>query len=134
MQASLLIDISRLMARTRRGRLPTGVDRVCLAYIAHFGSRSQAVLQWGGWRRLVPYRESQELFALLQAPDSRFYRQAALIVARACLPPWPSQDGGNRIYFNLSHTGIDEPGQCIGFHCFQQAESCDVARVAPHDQ
>lgn len=108
MQASLLIDISRLMARTQRGRLPTGVDRVCLAYISHFGVRAQAVLQWGGWRRLVPYGASQELFALLQAPGPRFYRDAALVIARACLPPWPSQDGAKRIYFNLSHTGLDD--------------------------
>ncbi len=110
MQGSLLIDISRLMVRTRRGRLPTGVDRVCLAYIAHFGQRAQAVLHWGGWRRLVPYAASQELFALLLAPDDRFYRNASLVIARACLPPWPSQEGGNRIYFNLSHTGMDDEG------------------------
>jgi glycosyltransferase involved in cell wall biosynthesis len=108
LQGSVLIDISRLMARTRRGRLPTGVDRVCLAYIAHFGARAQAVVQWGGWRRLVPYGASQELFALLQAPGQQFYRDTALVIARACLPPWPSQDGANRIYFNLSHTGLDD--------------------------
>jgi glycosyltransferase involved in cell wall biosynthesis len=110
LQGSVLIDISRLMARTSRGRLPTGVDRVCLSYIAHFGARAQAVLQWGGWRRIVGYEDSQRLFALLQAPATTFYRDAALVIARACVPPWPSQDGGNRVYFNLSHTGVDDDG------------------------
>ena len=110
MQGSVLIDISRLMARTSRGRMPTGVDRVCLAYIAHFGTRAQAVLQWGGWRRIVGYEASQQLFSLLQAPASSFSRDAALVIARACVPPWPSQDGGNRIYFNLSHTGVEDDG------------------------
>ena len=110
MQGSVLIDISRLMARTARGRMPTGVDRVCLAYIAHFGARAQAVLQWGGWRRIVGDEASQQLFSLLQAPATSFSRDAALVIARACVPPWPSQDGGNRIYFNLSHTGVEDDG------------------------
>ncbi len=108
LQGSLLIDVSRLVGRTWRGRLPTGVDRVCLTYIGHFGPRAQAVLQWGGWRRLLPYRESQELFRLLQAPGSSFYQDAARIIASACMPPWPSQDGANRVYFNLSHPGLGD--------------------------
>jgi glycosyltransferase involved in cell wall biosynthesis len=110
MQGSLLIDISRLVVRTARGRLPTGVDRVCLAYVAQFGSRAQAVIQKGGWRRIIPFRESQELFALLQNPQSRFVLKAAQVIAKACLPPWPSQDAKGRIYFNPGHSGLDDRG------------------------
>lgn len=106
LQGSLLIDVSRLVGRTWRGRLPTGVDRVCLRYIGHFGPRAQAVLQGSWWRRLLPYRESQELFGLLQAPGSSFHQDAARIIASACVPPWPSQDGANRVYLNLSHPGL----------------------------
>src|SRR5688500_16966678 len=108
MDGSLLIDISRLMARANRGRLPTGVDRVCLAYVERFGDRAQAVLQWGSWRRIAPHAASQELFTLLRNPGHSFFRDAARIVARGCLPPWPSQEGGGRIYFNHSHSGLDD--------------------------
>lgn len=110
MQGRFLIDISRLVGRTQQGRLPTGVDRVCLEYLAHFGARAQAVLQRGSWRRLVPHDASQELFALLREPGPQFRRQVALVIAKACMPPWPSQDGAGRIYFNLGHSGLDGAG------------------------
>lgn len=110
MDGSLLIDISRLMGRASRGRLPTGIDRVCLAYIEHFGARAQAVVQWGAWRRIAPYEASQELFALVRTPGERFRSAAARIIARACVPPWPSQEGGGRVYFNHGHSGLDDEG------------------------
>jgi glycosyltransferase involved in cell wall biosynthesis len=110
MQNSLLIDISRLIGRAAKGRLPTGVDRVCLAYVARYGHRSQAVVQWGGWRRIFPHGESQELFSLVLQPGGRFVRDLALVIARACMPPWPSQDAGGRLYFNLGHSGLTQGG------------------------
>jgi glycosyltransferase involved in cell wall biosynthesis len=110
MDASLLIDISRLLARASRGRLATGVDRVCLAYVERYGPRAQAVLQWHGWRRIAPYGASQELFALLRKPDASFRGKATRVIAHACLPPWPSQDGRGRIYFNHGHSRIERPG------------------------
>lgn len=108
MHSSLLIDISRLMGRASRGRLPTGVDRVCLAYIERFGERAQAVLRWGSWRRIAPYRESQELFTLLQAPGPHFFRDATKVIARACMPPWPSQDARGGLYLNMGHAGLGD--------------------------
>ena len=110
MEGSLLIDVSRLMGRANRGRLPTGVDRVCLAYLARFGPRAQAVIQKGGWRRILAYRDSQALFELLQRPGTDFFRDAGLLLARACLPPWPSQAGRGRIYLNPGHSGLDDTG------------------------
>ena len=110
MEGSLLIDVSRLMARFSDGRKPTGIDRVCLAYLARYGARSQAVMQKGGWRRIAPYGESQALFSLMLDPDKSFFRKAALIVARACMPPWPSQEGRGRPYLNPGHTGMDRAG------------------------
>jgi len=110
MQGSLLIDISRLMGRTGNGRLPTGVDRVCLAYLSHFGPKAQAVLQAWGWRRIMPYRESQELFRLLLENGPHFLRDARLALTRAYLPPWPSQDGAGRISINPGHSSLDDLG------------------------
>lgn len=108
MEGSLLIDISRLVGRASHGRLPTGVDRVCLAYLERFEARAQAVLQWRGWRRIVPHGASQELFALLRHPGPDFAARATRIIARACLPPWPSQDGRNRVYFNHGHSRLED--------------------------
>jgi glycosyltransferase involved in cell wall biosynthesis len=108
MHDSVLIDISRVVSRASRGRLPTGVDRVCLAYIESYIDRAQAVLQWGAWRRIAPVRESRELFELLLRPGPHFRRDTAKVIARGCLPPWPSQDAKGRIYFNIGHSRLDD--------------------------
>lgn len=106
----MLIDISRLLGRAAQGRLPTGVDRVGLAYLARWGERAQAVLQKGTWRRLVPAAQSQALFALVQSPPTDFGWRLNKLIARACVPPWPSQDAQGRVAFYLGHSELDRPG------------------------
>ncbi len=112
MPAALLIDISRLLGRAGQGRLPTGVDRVCLEYVRSWGGRACAVLQKGSWRRILGYADSQALFALLLAPKPgpRLGPQIGCLVAKACLPPWPPQDGLGRAALYLGHMGLERPG------------------------
>ncbi|AMH42755.1 hypothetical protein AXG89_33915 [Burkholderia sp. PAMC 26561] len=38
---NILLDITRLLNRLYDGLLPTGVDRVGLAYIEHYGARAR---------------------------------------------------------------------------------------------
>ena len=106
----MLIDISRLLGRVGQGRLPTGVDRVILAYVARWGHLAQAVLQKGAWRRLVPQAESQALFDLVLQPPPDFAWQFKKLIARACVPPWPSQEAKGRAAFYLGHSDWDRPG------------------------
>lgn len=110
MSADIFIDISRLLARASQGRLPTGVDRVCLAHVQHWGAHARAVVQKGSWRRLVPQKASQALFALLLQPPPDFSRQANWVIAKACMPPWPSQDASGRPGLYLGHSGVDTDG------------------------
>ena len=105
-----LIDISRLLDRISRGRLPTGIDRVCLAYIARWGGRSRAVIHRDNWRRLVSYADSQTLFGWLQDPPKDLARRVNWLIARACIPPWPSQDAKGALSFYLGHSGLDLAG------------------------
>jgi glycosyltransferase involved in cell wall biosynthesis len=112
-KAEVFIDISRLLRRALRGRLPTGVDRVCLAYVARCGEHAQAVLLMGRVRRVLAYRESQALFALLLAPppDLTFLAfRMARIMASACLPPWPAQRAAGKLGFYLGHSGVEGRG------------------------
>jgi glycosyltransferase involved in cell wall biosynthesis len=106
----MLLDVSRLISRIADGRLPTGVDRVVLEYIRRWGPQARAVLQKGKWRRIVSHGHSQELFELLVAQPADFRSKVNWTLARACIPPWPSQDAGGAFSFNLSHTGIEQPG------------------------
>ena len=110
MKAEVFIDISRLLRRALRGRLPTGVDRVCLAYVARWGERAQAVLLMGNWRRVLAYRESQALFALLLAPPPELAFRMAHVLARAFLPPWPAQKTAGKLGFYLGHSGVEGRG------------------------
>jgi glycosyltransferase involved in cell wall biosynthesis len=105
--APLLLDVTRLIWRRWKGRYPTGIDRVCLAYLEHFASQSQAVIQHGGFRRILDRRASNELFALLEEPGDfkrrlvgGFLRHLHRIGAK----------GQGRIYLNVGHTGLNSAG------------------------
>lgn len=110
MQGDLLIDISRLLSRLAQGHLPTGVDRVCLAYADHWGHRARAVVQKGSWRRILSPSSSQELFGILREPQPHFRRRVNRAITRALVPPWPSQDAGGQPAFYLGHAGMEAPG------------------------
>ena len=105
--APLLLDVTRLIWRRWKGRLPTGIDRVCLAYLRHLGSRSQAVVQHDRFRRILDRDASQRLFEILASP-AHFRLKLPLGFIRhfrglAC-------SSGHRLYLNIGHTGLDAPG------------------------
>ena len=51
------------------GKLPTGIDRTCLAYLRQYRSRALAVVQRGGFTRVLNAARSAALFDLLLEPD-----------------------------------------------------------------
>lgn len=87
----IFIDVTRLVARLSAARLPTGIDRVGLAYVAHFEHRARALVRWAGRAHLLPRRESAALFRWLQAPAPRLlgYLLVALGSLRAALCATP---------------------------------------------
>lgn len=103
----ILIDISRLAIRCSRGRLPTGVDRVCLAYVRHFGPAARAVLRKGSWTWILPARASQRLFSLLLSPPADFERVLSLLLAANLPLPWKRDCARGAIFFNVGHSGLD---------------------------
>lgn len=106
----MLFDVTRLIWRAWRGFKPTGIDRVCLAYLDHYAHRSLAVIQYPGIRRILTARVSQKLFQLLLEQDSKF-RKKLIVMALANIPSLIfSAAGRNRIYLNVGHTGLDKTG------------------------
>jgi glycosyltransferase involved in cell wall biosynthesis len=106
--APVLFDVTRLVWRRWEGRHPTGIDRVCLAYLDHFGDQAQAVVQHRRIRRIVDREASAALFNLLAAPPDGF--RSALIrnalrhgTRRGC-------EGRGRVYLNVGHTGLNDEG------------------------
>jgi glycosyltransferase involved in cell wall biosynthesis len=103
--APILLDVSRLVWRRWRGRLPTGIDRACLAYLRHFGPKAQAVIQHDRFRHILDRDTSRELFALLYSPGTGF-KAALALGALQNFGRW-SNTGRGRPYLNIGHTGLN---------------------------
>jgi glycosyltransferase involved in cell wall biosynthesis len=103
-----LLDATRLIWRRWKGLHPTGIDRVCLAYMRHFGGRAQAVVHHKLFRRILDRRASQRLFALLDGSSADFRRNLTAGLLRHL--GGVNEDGSERLYLNIGHTGLDSPG------------------------
>lgn len=104
-----LFDVSRLIWRVWTGRLPTGIDRVCLAYMDRFGARSLALVQRGELRLVLDPELSDALFALLRRGGPGFRWRLVALLMRALGRGYRAELAG-RIYLNIGHTGLDAPG------------------------
>lgn len=109
-QRDLLLDVTRLVWRVWSGRLPTGIDRVCLAYLEHYAPRALAVVQRQELRLVLSAKHSAELFALLRTGGPGFRRRLTTLLAAAALSGKPRQSTRGWTYLNIGHTGLDAPG------------------------
>lgn len=110
MAADLLLDVSRLVWRAWEGLLPTGIDRTCLAYVAHYRDRAEAMVQRGGAASVLSPGVSQRLFDILldQGSDVRSRLLTLLLPGLRGLGHRSGLTG--RCYLNVGHTGLDKPG------------------------
>lgn len=105
----LLIDVSRLIWRAWKGRLPTGIDRVCLAYLDHFGDRAHAVIQWRGQFRVLSVTQSRLLAALLLRGGPGFRLALVRMLPRLMLAASRRIARPGMLYLNIGHTGLESP-------------------------
>jgi glycosyltransferase involved in cell wall biosynthesis len=113
-----LLDVSRLIWRVWDGRLPTGIDRVCLEYVRHFGPRSQAVVQFRGRIFVLPPADSDRLFGLLAGGGAGVRRRLLAFAPMALARARRSPPRRGMIYLNVGHTGLHDPAlpRWIGRH------------------
>jgi glycosyltransferase involved in cell wall biosynthesis len=97
--------VTRLIHRFMNKRLATGVDRVSLAYIRHYGPRARAVLRHNGGKFVFRRAESATLFDWLLSlgttgsPMPTIYKG---LVAGCLL-----QRVTGRFLFNTGHNGLE---------------------------
>jgi glycosyltransferase involved in cell wall biosynthesis len=108
-ESEILFDASRLIWRLWRGGPPTGIDRVCKAYVGHFGPRSRAVVQRGGAYHIFTQRHSQSLFGLFDNGAKGFRRRFVQLASRAFASARRSPPRKGMLYLNIGHTGLDDP-------------------------
>ena len=103
----LVIDVTRLISRCLDGRLPTGVDRVSLEYVRHFGSRATALVRYLRQWIVLSDADSRKVFDALLAPGPNFAKLIRGSVARGYWLNWSSRK--HAVLLNLGHNGLDEP-------------------------
>lgn len=112
--SELLIDVTRLLVHLGANKLPTGIDRVCLAYVLQYGDVSRAVIQvrYGkfSYSNILSRADSATLFERLQKPGLNFKHWLAAFLARSGLWPWRRASVRGSIYLNVGHMGIGVPG------------------------
>ena len=104
----ILIDVTRLLGRFIKGRLPTGVDRVCLAYIQYFSGRAKAVVRIKERTLLLPYTASQKLFDELLCPSSDFNWKVLWLVGREFTKHQDKHNFQGAFLFNTGHSGLEK--------------------------
>jgi glycosyltransferase involved in cell wall biosynthesis len=101
----ILLDASRLVWRQWTRRLPTGIDRVCLAYLDHFAARANAVVQFRNFRHVLKRGDSARLFDLLLHGSANFRARLTAILATAAMRG--EREIAGQIYLNVGHTGLN---------------------------
>lgn len=101
----VLIDVTRLLGRFWKGRLPTGVDRVGLAYVQHYGSSARAVVRLGGFSFVFPKSESRNLFQWLLQPSGR--SSVVFVIFKAILKGVFDQHVAGSFLINTGHSGLE---------------------------
>jgi hypothetical protein len=124
----MLIDVTRLVARRLKARLPTGVDRVGLAYIERYalgrhgglepGPMARALLSMGPLQLVLPAQASQAVFRwLLGEPGATRTPWLALLAGlpRALAASLVRATGlapeeKNAWLIHAVHSGLERPG------------------------
>jgi glycosyltransferase involved in cell wall biosynthesis len=107
----LVIDITRLLDRRLKGRRATGVDRVGLAYVAHFGLAegrcSSALLRLAGRWLFFSTAESRRVFELLISEGNAGLPGVASLVAQRALVPGTQRPRPGAWLLNVVHSGLE---------------------------
>ncbi len=102
-----IIDITRLLDRRMQGRLATGIDRVSLEYVRHFGYHSTALVRYAGrWIDLSP-SQSRLIFKALLAPPANFISLVRRTVAKAIPRSFGQRFSNPQFLFNTGHNGLE---------------------------
>ncbi|WP_233343796.1 glycosyltransferase family 1 protein [Burkholderia cepacia] len=106
--SKIFLDVTRLISRHYDERLPTGVDRVGLAYIQHYGERAHAVLSLRGYAKILTESESRRVFDLLQCSVNR-RSTIREIWLRAGLSFQSHTGSEPALLLHTSHNGMEFP-------------------------
>jgi len=106
--STIFLDVSRLLTRLYNGQLPTGVDRVGLAYIQRYRTNARAVLSERGFLRVLTEKDSKRVFSWLMS-SARSKREIRGLVARGLVSRFDSTHMRRGVLLHTSHNGMEYP-------------------------
>ncbi|MDP2368654.1 glycosyltransferase family 4 protein, partial [Rhodoferax sp.] len=107
----LVIDVTRLLSRGLQGRLPTGVDRVSLEFLRHFGDRATALVRIAGRWVILNGTDSRRVFDELLAPSDSFGLVLRWCVGKGYALRWSAH--AQCVLLNTGHSGLDQPDYAV---------------------
>lgn len=119
--APMLLDVTRLIWRRWEGVRATGIDRICDAWLTHYGPQSQAVIIQRRKQVILSVAASRALFDVLRAPvdgneaATHMRRRLIRVALRHGAGLMRSCPGNGRFWLNPGHTGLHVPG--LGSWC-----------------
>lgn len=107
MTLRIAIDITRLVDRFLQRRLPTGIDRVSLAYVNHYAQSARALVRWHGFSFVLSEKSSHALFSRLLCERHRFDSGYYYQIIMGIIGGWYQRNINNYILLNTGHTGLE---------------------------
>lgn len=102
----ILLDVTRLVTRLYDGLLPTGVDRVGIAYIERYRANACAVLSERGFSTVLSKNDSHRAFDMILS-GRRDRHAIRKLIARACINRLAPENGGKGVLLHTSHNGME---------------------------
>jgi len=93
-----------------KARSPTGIDRVCLAYIRRYAPISRLVLRKGRFGVVLPKAPSQRLFSLLLERGGGDAGSLSNVITKAELSRGEGNSRSGSLLLNMGHSGPEQPG------------------------
>lgn len=101
----MLIDVTRAINRSISGKLPTGIDRVCLAYLDNYAGECQGVVWAYGRYRLLSAKSTQWLCKQLHGNTGRL----ALLIGLGIrlIKEYSISPVMGDVFLHLGHSGLE---------------------------
>jgi glycosyltransferase involved in cell wall biosynthesis len=106
--SAVVIDVTRLLGRLMDDRLPTGIDRVSLAYIEHYMAGSRALVRHGTKSGLFSESVSARLFDFLLRWPPAGRARAHWLAWQGLISCLGNGDGHRGFMFNTGHNGLED--------------------------
>ncbi len=105
-QLTVILDVTRLLRRSIKGKTLTGIDRVTMAYVRHYEHRAYAWIGWAGRSFILSRVQSEALFAWLLKPASKWVLR--FIVLKGMVLKCFEQIPPHTFLLNTGHIGLGQ--------------------------